>query len=276
MLTNCFIYSPGTKFPLKYPDALKDAAWQKKKSWLDKNVKTKTGLGPALVAAATAWDAIDFSKLVFDPKTMGPRGVVNFKKAKTAAEEQVKKVPNAVEKVKKAHELAKACNTNNKLSKDARDAAGVLVTKLNDLVHWLGTIKLTDFDDAIKQVEQQVKDNITAISNAAKDVKTMLVTLAQTPTHAAWIAQTPDVKAKKVFDAAANAHLMGGDTFKSVKEAAEKAYNGAKDANHTILSVYGHKVPNTPLSAESVKRVENHVKEFVKGQATHMKAITGS
>lgn len=46
---------------ITWPAALTNAAWQKKKSFLDKTKsKTKTGLGAELLKAEAAWKDINF------------------------------------------------------------------------------------------------------------------------------------------------------------------------------------------------------------------------
>ena len=48
-------------FDTKYPPEALNAAWQKKKSFMDKaKSKTKTGLGESLVKAEAEWKKINF------------------------------------------------------------------------------------------------------------------------------------------------------------------------------------------------------------------------
>ena len=52
-------------FPTAWPAALTDAAWQKKKSFMDKaKSKTKTGLGAELIKAQKAWNLVKFDNLI--------------------------------------------------------------------------------------------------------------------------------------------------------------------------------------------------------------------
>ena len=65
-------------FPTAWPAALTDAAWQKKKSFMDKaKSKTKTGLGASLTTAQKAWNLIKFDNLVATkvPITTGSYGL---------------------------------------------------------------------------------------------------------------------------------------------------------------------------------------------------------
>src|SRR5258708_16043821 len=57
--------SMAVTFNTTWPATLTDAAWQKKKSFLDKaKSKTKTGLGAELTKAQAAWKLVKFDNLI--------------------------------------------------------------------------------------------------------------------------------------------------------------------------------------------------------------------
>ncbi len=173
---------------LKYPPEATNAAWQKKKSFLDKaKAKTKTGLGEELIRLQAKWNGVKFDKL--DAKKVGlemgaSSNAVEAKKH--LAEVELQKVATLQQAVDSAAKKAKAVAAIKGLSKDAAAAANVISTKLTTLDNDLGKIDLKDFDVAIKNAKEQeatndkyLKESITTLTQALSDLR-------RTPTLVRW------------------------------------------------------------------------------------------
>ena len=141
-------------FNTKWPDALTDAAWQKKKSFMDKaKSKTKTGLGAELGKAETAWKLIVFDALDAT-KAAGKLGnPVIFNKpehyaaAKLVAINHSAVVLEAIKALRTAAGKAATTKVNKDLSSTAKTAAASIENGLKAQVALIQTISLKDFDD---------------------------------------------------------------------------------------------------------------------------------
>jgi hypothetical protein len=142
-----------------YPPEATDAAWQKKKSFLDKAKSgTKTGLGADLKAAEAEWKKFAplMDKLDVRSAVVGGRTVEKVNTAKAAAEVIMNGQRNTTSQaLLKAAAKAKATSTNKALSKPAAAAALVIESKLLGLSRNLRDIKLTDFDSMIDTLNNQ-------------------------------------------------------------------------------------------------------------------------
>lgn len=162
-----------------YPANATNAAWQKKKSVLDKAMSdTKTGLGATLKEAELAWKAIPWADLDASTKTAAtPAGAA---KLRETAEEALKKVTDAKDKLKAAKEQAKQSKLNKKLSKGAMNAAAQIEIDLNTAINRLGTVKLTDFDTLVQKVQNEAVTKLRSISVSVGN------TVVMTGTTATW------------------------------------------------------------------------------------------
>ncbi len=133
-------------FETKWPTALTNADWQKKKSFLDKTKsKTKTGLGDALTAAQTAWGKIDWSLLKAEGKVFPMPA--QWDKAKQDAQHHLDNVAKPASKAALDAALkAKTTATNKALSKTAQQAATTIAKGLEDQSRHIRDLKLDDFD----------------------------------------------------------------------------------------------------------------------------------
>lgn len=200
-----------------YPATATDAAWQKKKSFLDKaKAKTKTGLGAALKTAEASWKAIPWKDLDASTKTAGTPA--SAEKHLDTAKLALVKVTKAKDDLDAAKDQAKLTKSNKGLSKAASTAAATIETDLGKAIKRLNQIGLTDFEDLIKKVQSQGILNVTKIS--VSDGKTQVMT----GTAATW-----DRKVLKVSGVA----WKGGADAKSVAGKKLKVYGevaGNKDA----------------------------------------------
>ena len=185
-------------FPTKYPPALTNAAWQKKKSFLDKaKSKTKTGLGDTLKKAEATWKLILWDKLRADKQPGDPKmRPFTAAKANRAAAEKVKAGPvraaiNALDAAaRKARETAK----NKALSAPAVKAASKLSGELVGQANLLRNISLADFDQEIKQGQREFNTLEDKYEKWIADVETRLGDLDANSTLANW------KRHKKVLD----------------------------------------------------------------------------
>jgi hypothetical protein len=147
-------------FEQKYPTALKNAAWQKSKSFKDKaKAKTKTGLGEALTAAETAWGLIEFDVLIAAKQNLGGKSLAQKQtaagKAHTYLDGPVKTAINSLEAAsRKANETAK----NTSLSTKAATAARTLSGALQQQAIKLHNIKLDDFQAETAAMQKSVNE----------------------------------------------------------------------------------------------------------------------
>jgi hypothetical protein len=142
-----------------YPPEATDAAWQKKKSFMDKAKSgTKTGLGADLKAAEAEWKKFTplMDKLDVRSAVVGGRTVEKVNAAKMAAQAILDGQRNTTSQALiKAAAKAKATAGNKGLSKTAAAAALVIESKLLGLSRSLRDIKLTDFDTMIDTLNSQ-------------------------------------------------------------------------------------------------------------------------
>ncbi len=146
-----------------YPATATNAAWQKKKSFLDKaKSSTKTGLGDTLKAAELKWKAIPWADLDASTKTAAtPAGA---EKLLATAKLALVKVNAAKLDLKAAKTQAKATKINKALSKTAMAAAAQIEIDLNTAINRLGTVKLTDFDALVEKVQNEGVTKLRSIS----------------------------------------------------------------------------------------------------------------
>jgi len=143
-------------FSTTWPAALTDAAWQKKKSFLDKaKSKTKTGLGAELTKAQAAWKLVKFDSLDATKVPMTTPDQVD--KAKAAAQTHLSTVAAAASKAALAAAAkATATKTNAALSSTAKTAAGDIEKGLLAQSRLIRDIKLDDFDTAKTNLVQML------------------------------------------------------------------------------------------------------------------------
>ena len=152
-------------FVVDWPAEATNAAWQKKKSFLDKaKSKTKTGLGEELVKAEAAWKKINFDALDVRsaPGKLGNpakfKSPADFDNAKAKATTHITTVVNPASKaILTAAAKATATKNNSALSSTAKTAAGAIEAKLLAQSRLLRDLKLDDFDTrkALKVKEAQ-------------------------------------------------------------------------------------------------------------------------
>jgi len=185
----------AVKFGTAWPVEATNAAWQKKKSFLDKNkAATKTGLGAELVKAEAAWKKINFDVLdvLTAPGKLGNpakfKTPVDFDNAKAKATTQMTtNVHPASQAILVAAAAATKTKNNAALSNTAKTAAGVIETKLLAQGRLLRDLKLDDFDTrkAAKIQEAQLV--------ASKFAASMKSALAKADIFIAAVKKTPTV-----------------------------------------------------------------------------------
>ncbi len=112
-----------------YPAVATNAAWQKKKSFLDKaKAKNKTGVGPKLVAAEAAWGKIPFADL--DDSKNKPTTSVQSQASVTKAKAAEIKVDAARTALKDAITTATTQSTSKDLTGTSKTALAAIVTAL--------------------------------------------------------------------------------------------------------------------------------------------------
>lgn len=168
-------------FDTKYPAALKNAAWQKKKSFKDKaKSKTKTGLGQALLDAEAAWKLIKFDRLIAAKQGVGKgtqRPLTNLQAIRAEAEKYLntssQPVQKAIAALDKAASKARTTAKNPALSTTAKTAATALSGKLTAQAKLLRDITLGDFDEVIVRLDvnlTQTEGQHTEMLHAMDDV----------------------------------------------------------------------------------------------------------
>ena len=153
-------YKPG------YPIAATNAAWQKKKSFLDKaKASTKTGLGAALTAAQQAYARVHFNLLDAEAVVknireehgadmMNDNNVVDVQinQAKNVAyQQQNTELDAAIDQLTLAETKAKETARNKALTTTAQAAATAIAKELRKHITSLTAIRhdnLDDFDEA--------------------------------------------------------------------------------------------------------------------------------
>jgi hypothetical protein len=146
-------------FVTKYPSTLKNAAWQKSKSFKDKTkAKTKTGLGDALNTAEKDWGKIDFDKLDADKQDLDGKSLNELQAAKRQAQDYLdgQIVTKAIASLDAASKKSNTTAANQALSNTAATAARTLSGALLRQAKLLRDIKLADFTAQTGQVVQSV------------------------------------------------------------------------------------------------------------------------
>ncbi len=184
----------AVEFDTRWPQPLTNAAWQKKKSFLDKaKSATKTGLGAELLKAEAAWKKINFKALgvLTAPGNLGnpPRYKTpdDYDHAKAVAENHLKTVAAAASKTILAT-AAKAAATkkNTALSTSAKTAAADIETGLLEQSRLIRDLELDDFDKRkeVKLQEAQLvaKQFWTILKNALSKADVFIKKVKAEPT----------------------------------------------------------------------------------------------
>jgi hypothetical protein len=148
-------------FNKKYPAALTNAAWQRKKSFKDKaKSKTKTGLGTTLTAAEKAWGKIQFDKLIAAKQSMSGKNMTQLIEIRKAAQtyKDGPVVTTAINALDAAASKARVTAANTALSETARKAATALTGALTNQAKLLRDIKLGDFEEKIAPLNKNVNN----------------------------------------------------------------------------------------------------------------------
>jgi hypothetical protein len=164
-----------------YPPTATNAAWQKKKSLLDKSVTTK--VGPALTAAEQKWRAVNFADLKLPAKWSTAQAA---KDALTKATAAYKTVAPARAALKSAITVATTQSANKKLSAGARTALKQIVVALkeadgrldmmDDIIPALKVdVQITTKEEAKAQQAQQQR-----LADARKTLSNVKVNLGST------------------------------------------------------------------------------------------------
>ena len=167
-----------------WPATLTNAAWQKKKSFLDKaKSKTKTGLGAELGKAEATWKQIDFKSL--DASKIPMPTAAEVDKRKKAAEAILNTAGKAAGKaILAAAAKAAATKTNKALSTDARKAAADIEKGLLSQASLLRDIKFTDFDDAKTNIIQLTfQTNLSTLKKGLASADNFIKAVEASPTR---------------------------------------------------------------------------------------------
>jgi hypothetical protein len=171
-------------FNTTWPATLTDAAWQKKKSFLDKaKSKTKTGLGAELTKAQTAWNLVKFDNLIATKVPMTTPDQVD--KAKAAAQTHLTTVAAAASKAALAAAAkAAATKSNSGLSSTAKTAAADIEKGLLAQARLIRDIKLTDFDTAKTGLIQMLaQTKLAAIKRGLTNADIFIKKVKSNPTR---------------------------------------------------------------------------------------------
>lgn len=142
-----------------YPARGTNAAWQKKKSFLDKaKAKTKTGLGDKLTKAEAAWKKIRWTELDASKQLAHHSLTATANKTKAAAVMVL--VAETMHRIDEAAAEANIQMGNKALSKTAQAAAQQISADLHEAHQRLQGVNLTDFDAVIKRLsdKEHLKD----------------------------------------------------------------------------------------------------------------------
>lgn len=167
-----------------WPAALSNAAWQKKKTFMDKaKSKTKTGLGAELLKAEAAWKKVDFKALDATKNPMPTAKEVD--RYKKAAEDHMDTVGQAaIKAIRDAADKAGDVKTNKHLSAEARRAATDLEKGLNGQADLLDAIKFTDFDSAKQTIIQLTfQTNLSTLKKGLVNAKKFIKAVETSPTR---------------------------------------------------------------------------------------------
>ncbi len=206
-------------FVTKYPTTLKNAAWQKNKSFKDKTkAKTKTGLGQALLDAEAAWKLIKFDKLVaaeqgLQPGTTKPLSEINTTKQQTRnyLEGDAQPVQKAIAALDKAASKARTTAKNTALSATATRAATTLSGQLTAQAKLLRDIKLDDFDVVMARVDESVMQLERSHTELLKAMDSAVDELKDSKTLETWDENKPGQVIENAMNTAQSLSQQTGD-----------------------------------------------------------------
>ncbi len=170
-----------------YPKTCTDAAWQKKKSFLDKAKKaTKTGLGAELLKAEAAYKKIKWETL--DAKMQGKwaDGDAIREGKRLAQKHYTAAVKPATTAFLRASKVAHTTSKNAALSKTAQAAAVAISKELLRHVGVWNTIKYDDFDEVLQRWQQGVDLWRGRLKGNLLSLERMLDALDDDPKLANW------------------------------------------------------------------------------------------
>jgi len=173
-------------FSTAYPANLTNAHWQKSKNKLDK--VSKSGLGPLLNKAQADWGKIKWDVLQEKKRKPDPADFLGSLKADhlLAKQELAGPVKTAYDSLKaasvKAHKVSKTLT----LSKGAATTAAAMSGDLHQQALLLKGIKLTDFEQAITEMEAAAKAQDGIYKKGVADVEKGLGVLRSDPSFTGW------------------------------------------------------------------------------------------
>jgi beta-glucosidase-like glycosyl hydrolase len=137
---------------ITYPAIATNAAWQKKKSFIDKSKSsTKTGLGAALIDAEAKWKLIPWAKM--DASKLSWANVKQAQQRLADAKAAHEKVVAAKNSVLAAKKQAAATAINKALSKPAQTAAAAIEVELQKAQDRLDKVDLKDIESLVQKAE---------------------------------------------------------------------------------------------------------------------------
>lgn len=173
-------------FSTAYPADLTNTHWQSKKNKLDK--VSKSGLGPLLTKAQADWGRVKWDVMQEKKRTPDVSDMLGSAKADRvlAQKELAGSVAVAYKSLKAASEKAYKVSKGITLSKGASAAALAMSTKLHSQALLLKAIKLTDFDQAVAQMDNAAKGQDAIFEKGIADVEKGLAVLRTDPSFTGW------------------------------------------------------------------------------------------
>lgn len=173
-------------FKTAYPANLTNAQWQQAKNKADK--LSKSGLGPLLDKAQADWGQVNWDRMHEKKRKPDVGDLLGSLKADyaLAKQELAGPVKTAYDSLKaasaKAHKVSKAIT----LSKSASAYAAALSLRLHQQALLLKSIKLTDFEQQLADMEQAAMGQDGVYKKGVADVERGLGVLQRDPTFKGW------------------------------------------------------------------------------------------
>jgi hypothetical protein len=246
-------------FPLGpiYPKTLTNAAWQKKKSFLDKaKKKTKTGLGDQLTRLEAAWRGIDWN--VMGARTQGKwHSLEELQAGKKRAQRYVQEHVIGLYNVARAtSRKARATAQIGGLSSTAKAAATAIANQTDDLGKRLMGITFEDFDEEEQRIRASWKRWRDALPQNVALLEKRLKALEKDPRNQAW----DDLDLNFAFRSVGNA-LGNMPEFKDIWPHPWQEFDGLQNDRHPVLKHLKHEGDEpTPEEREAILELINDVK----------------
>ena len=244
-----------------FPRTLRNATWQKQKSFLDKaKSKTKTGLGAELIKLEAAWKKIDWN--VMDARMQGKwPSIEKLQEAKKKAQAYHREnIPTLYNALRAVARKAEATAKNTALSKTAKAAATDIGKEATAFAKLTMGITFEDFDEEEARIKKGWAVWRARLPKNVADLEDKLKQLEKDPRNAVW----SEIDVTNAFRSVGNT-LGNNPEFKDLWPKPWGEFDGLQNTRHPKLANLKNTTDKpTPAEREAILELIAEVKPHLK------------